>query len=254
MKSTEEIMSVVMKPPRTPWGNFPDVLIHASESAVKQHPAYKAAKTGDDDAATALVLDTFNLECALALRLIAPDVKPTLVSAHALEREGVNAIPEIFADRLGQVLGWPVDNGIVQVNVVSHTGANGFWRLARQAIFDGPAQAGRKYVLVDDFVGMGGTLANLKGHIEYQGGHVLAAVSLTGKSHSAKLALTSERLHELRTKHGQELENWWFNRFAHTFDALTESEARYLTRTETTDTIRNRIAEAEQAGNRPALS
>jgi hypothetical protein len=230
------------------------VLIHATESAVKQHPAYQAAKAGDDDAATALVLDTFNLECALALGRIAGDTKPTLVSAHALEREGVNAIPEIFADRLGQVLGWQVDKGIVQVNVVSHTGANGFWRLARQAGFDGPVQAGRNYVLVDDFVGMGGTLANLKGHIEFNGGKVLAAVSLTGKTHSAKLALTPERLHELRTKHGQELENWWINRFAHTFDALTESEARYLARTETADTIRNRIAEAEQAGNGPTLS
>ncbi len=151
------------------------------------------------------------------------------------------------------MLGWPVDKGIVQVNVVSHTGANGFWRLARQARFDGPVQAGRSYVLVDDFVGMGGTLANLKGFIEACGGHVLAAVSLTGKPHSAKLALTPVRLHELRTKHGQELENWWFNRFTHAFDALTESEARYLTRTETADTIRNRIAEAEQAGNSPAV-
>ena len=247
-------MSITTQPPRTPWGNFPDVLIHASESAVKQHPAYLAAKAGDDDAATALVLDTFNLERALALERVASGVKPTLVSAHALEREGVNAIPEIFADRLGQVLGWPADKGIVQVNVVSHTGANGFWRLARQARFDGPVQAGRNYVLVDDFVGMGGTLANLRGFIESGGGHVLAAVSLTGKPHSAKLALTPERLHELRTKHGQDLENWWFNRFTHTFDALTESEARYLARTETSNTIRDRIVEAEQAGNRPALS
>ena len=32
---------------------------------------------------------------------------------------------------------------------------------------------------MDDFVGMGGTLANLKGYIESQGGKVLAAVSLT---------------------------------------------------------------------------
>jgi hypothetical protein len=44
--------------PTTPHtvGRFPDVLIHASESAVKQHPAYWAAKTGDDDAAAALVV------------------------------------------------------------------------------------------------------------------------------------------------------------------------------------------------------
>lgn len=238
-------MPDVIQPPRTPWGDFPDVLIHASETAVKQHPAYKAAKAGDDDAATALVLDTFNPDSAQVLGRIAGKSKPTLVSAHALERDGVNAIPEVFADRLGQFLNWPVDKGVIQVNVVSHTGANGFWRLARQAEFDGPVQPGCEYVLVDDFVGMGGTLANMKGYIESRGGRVLAAVSLTGKPHSAKLALTSERLHELRTKHGQELENWWLNRFAHTFDALTESEARYLARTETADTIRDRIAASE---------
>ena len=238
-------MSEVIKPPRTPWGNFPDVLIHADESAVKQHPAYKAAKSGGDDAATALVLDTFNVGSAHALRSIAGNDMPTLVSAHALEREGVNAIPEIFAERLSQVLGWPAETGVVQTNVVSHTGANGFWRLARQAEFDGPVHSGRAYVLVDDFVGMGGTLANLKGYIESKGGKVLAAVSLTGKSHSAKLALSPERLKELRIKHGTELENWWAGRFAHAFDALTESEARYLARTETADTIRNRIAASE---------
>ncbi|MFZ4626180.1 MAG: phosphoribosyltransferase [Rhodoferax sp.] len=238
-------MSKLMPPPRTPWGNFPDVLIHAGESAVKQHPAYKAAKAGSDDAATVLVLDTFNGDSASALAAIAGDRKPTLVSAHALEREGVNAIPEVFADRLSQVLQWPADKNVVQVNVVSHTGANGFWRLARQAEFDGPVQPGCLYVLVDDFVGMGGTLANLKGYIESHGGVVLAAVSLTGKPHSAKLTPTSERLHELRMKHGTELENWWYSQFAHTFDALTESEARYLARTETADTIRNRIAAAE---------
>ena len=135
-------------------------MIHAEESAVKQHPAYAKAKAGDDEAATVLVLDTFNMQSALTLRSFAGDVAPTLVSAHALERDGVNAIPEVFAERLSQVLGWPAETGVVQTNVVSHTGANGFWRMARQAEFDGPVQAGDAYVLVDDFVGMGGTLAN----------------------------------------------------------------------------------------------
>jgi hypothetical protein len=144
-------------------------------------------------------------------------------------------------------VGWPHDTKVAQVNVVAHTGADGFSRLARQAEFIGAIQPGCEYVLVDDFVGMGGTLANLKGYVESKGGRVLAAVSLTGKPHSAKLALSSERLQELRVKHGTELENWWIGRFAHTFDALTESEARYLARTETADTIRNRIADSQQA-------
>ena len=238
-------MSELIQPPRTPWGNFPDVVIHANESAVKQHPAYKAAKAGDGNAAIALVRDTLSAAQNQKLVVLLAGHRPTLVSAHAYEREAVNAIPEIFADLLGQILGLPVDNDIYQANVVFHTGADGFSRLARQARFEGLVNPGLEYVLVDDFVGMGGTLANFKGYIESKGAKVLAAVSLTGKPHSAKLALSPERLQELRGKHGAELENWWIGRFAHTFDALTESEARYLARTEGTDTVRNRIAAAE---------
>lgn len=229
-------------PPRTPWGDFPDALIHSSESVVKQHPAYKSAKAGGGQAALVLVNDTMSDEQSQRLLNLLHGHKPTLISAHAYEKEGVNAIPEIFADELSKVLGWPVDANVLQVNVVGHTGADGFSRLARQAEFAGAIQAGSEYVMVDDFVGMGGTLANLRGHIESNGGTVLAAISLTGKPHSAKLAPTPERLHELRTKHGTELEHWWMEHFAHRFDALTESEARYLARTEAIDTIRNRIA------------
>lgn len=221
------------------------MLIHASETAVKQHPAYRAAKSGSDGAALALIRDTMNEQQNLRLAELLAGHAPTLVSAHAFEHEGVNAIPEVFADMLGEALGWPVDSGVVQVNAVFHTGSDGFSRLARQAVFDGPVQAGREYVLVDDFVGMGGTLANLKGYVESQGGRVLAALALTGKPHSARLALTPERLDELRNRHGTELENWWLARFAHAFDALTESEARYLARTQDADTVRDRIAAAQ---------
>ena len=240
-------MSENIKPPRTAWGNFPDVLIHASESAVKQHPAYKWAKAGHGPSATTLVNDTMSEQRNQQLVDLLRGHAPTLVSAHAYEREGINAIPEAFAVEISKAVGWPHDLGVAQINVVTHTGADGFSRLARQAEFAGAVQPGCEYVLVDDFVGMGGTLANLKGYIESKGGKVLAAVSLTGKPHSAKLALSPERLQELRKKHGTELENWWFGRFAHTFDALTESEARYLARTETLDAIRNRIAAAKQA-------
>ncbi|GBU15145.1 hypothetical protein AwPolaro_05230 [Polaromonas sp.] len=239
------VMLKIIKPPRTLWGNLPDVLIHASESAVKQHPDYKAAKSGYGFSATALINDTMSEPQNQRLADMLKGRQPILVSAHAYEREGINAIPEAFAVEISKALGWSTDTAVTQINVVAHTGADGFSRLARQAEFSGEVQAGRDYVLVDDFVGMGGTLANLKGYIESKGGQVLAAVSLTGKPHSAKLALSPERLHELRLKHGKELENWWIERFAHAFDALTESEARYLARTETANTVRDRIAAAQ---------
>ena len=238
-------MSDSIRPPRTAWGSFPDVLIHASESAVKQHPAYQAAKAGHGLSATALVNDTMSEQRNQQLVDLLRGRTPTLVSAHAYEREGVNAIPDAFAVEISKAVGWPHDTAVAQVNVVFHTGADGFSRLARPAEFAGVVQAGCEYVLVDDFVGMGGTLANLKGYIESNGGKVLAAVTLTGKPHSAKLALSPERLRELRSKHGTELETWWIGRFAHAFDALTESEARYLARTEAVDTIRNRIADSQ---------
>jgi len=241
-----------MKPPRLPWNGFPDVLIQTDESSVKQHPDYWAAKTGDATAALRLVQAVLNRHQLAVLKEIvgsdagpAGNAPPILASVHAYERDGVNAIPEVLADELSASLGWPVDDGIVQTNVVSHTGADGFSRLARQAEFSGTIKPGARYVMVDDFVGMGGTLANLRGHIESNGGRAVAAIVLTGKQHSAKLRLSLERLAELRSKHGKELEHWWQERFGHAFDALTESEARYLVRTPDADTLRDRLAAAE---------
>ena len=102
-----------------------------------------------------------SIDAVDALRSLIESRRPTLVSAHALEREGVNAIPEALADELARMLDLPVDSSVVQTNVVSHTGADGFSRLARQAAFTGEIVAGTDYVMVDDFVGQGGTLANL---------------------------------------------------------------------------------------------
>lgn len=234
---------------RTPLHEFPDVIIHAGETAVKKHPRYKEAKAGDSEAAFDLVQATINDEQVETLKSLLNGRTPLLVSAHAYESEGVNAIPEAFADELAQRLGLLVDGGIVQTNVVAHTGSDGYGRLARQPAFEGAVVSGQDYVLVDDFVGMGGTLANFRGYIEAQGGRVVAAVTLTGKPYSAKLTLDQSQLQELRGKHGKALETWWQENFGHTFDCLTQSEARYLARSQDVDTIRNRIAAAKQTGD-----
>jgi hypothetical protein len=122
-----------MKPPRTPWHHFPDVFIHAQESAVKQHAAYAAAKSGDTDSAAQLVAATLNLGQVQALSnwvRATGCVDVTLVSAHAYESQGINAIPQALADALSAELGWRVENAVLQANVVSHTGADGWSRLS----------------------------------------------------------------------------------------------------------------------------
>ena len=98
-------------------------------------------------------------------------------------------------------------------------------------------------------VGMGSTLANLRGWIMRTGAHVSGAAVLTGKGHSAKLTLNRETIYELRKKHGTELEAWWNARFGFGYDCLTNAEAGYLLRTPTADRIRNRITEKIQEGD-----
>ena len=105
-------------------------------------------------------------------------------------------------------------------------------------------EADRQYIVVDDFIGQGGTIANMCGHIRSQGAQVIAATVLTGKPFSANLALTDETLMLLRDKHVQ-LENWWLEYFGFDFSCLTESEARYLIRSSDAETIRNRILAVE---------
>lgn len=190
---------------RAAWGDFPEVVIHAEESLVKKHPRYAAAKDGDVDAAEELVNETMTLNALDRISAIIKGKNPSLLPIHALETEGVNVIPEVFARTLAKVLALPVATGIIQLNRVSHTGAGGYHRLAFPPLFDGDVGA-REYFIVDDFIGQGGTIANLKGFVESYRAQVLGATTLTGKSYSAKLRLTEEALRELRRRHGDKLE------------------------------------------------
>ena len=151
-----------------------------------------------------------------------------------MESSEVNAIPQAMAEYLGRKLRWRVETSIVQTNVVGHTGADGFSRLARQAEFDGIVSKDTSYVLVDDFIGQGGTLANLRGFLIHNGARVLGGPVLTGKTYSAILSSNEQQTIHLREKHGSELETWWISRFGFGYDCLTHSEARYLLNTPTT--------------------
>ncbi len=213
--------------------------IHASESSVKHHPSYAAAKIGDLEAASILVSQCVNSNILVQLKRWS-NLDPVLISVHAEEAFGRNAIPEVMADVLAARLRWALERDVVQANVVNHTGADGFARLARQAVFEGAVTAGCNYVIVDDFIGQGGTIANLRGHIMHQGGHVIGATVLTGKDFSAEIAVTPSMLNDLRKQHAK-LENDWQQHFGWGFECLTQSEARYLERTPDAQRIRDRV-------------
>jgi len=253
VERTETELKTMTPPPRKRWlRNFPDAVMLADEQQTKQHSAYPAAKSGNSLAATRLVtelVDSAGLTATASLIEKARTGSPILICAHAYEHDGVNAIPTALAKLLSERLKIGFDPAIIQSNVVSHTGASGYGRLSRQARFEGDIEARSEYVMVDDFVGQGGTLANLRGWVEKHHGRVIGAIVLTGKPYSAKLSPSREQIHELTQKHGKSFEDWWKAEFGHTFDCLTQSEARYLTCSPDVDTIRDRLAQEKREGD-----
>jgi hypothetical protein len=223
--------------PRVPWpGELGEVIVHHPARRDLQgrwrqpafdHPHYVAAKAGDADAAdryTATFLDSQSLD---RLRRLTATRPCRVLAVHAEERTGRNAIPEAMATKLAAACGVPVDATIVQSNRPYRTRASGLERFAHRVWFDGVVEPDLYYLLVDDHVTVGGTLADLASHVVAGGGHVLAATTLTSARDTALLALSERRLAEVRGRFGR-LEPRFIEAFGYGFEALTNGEAAIL--------------------------
>jgi hypothetical protein len=230
---------------RTGWrSGLPDVVVHTTEKTRNAHPSYAAAKSGDREAATRLACDLLSNAALESIRRQLGGRRPILVPVRAIEATGINLIPDAMSHEMALRMGLDVTLAIVQTNTVGHTRAGGFHRLAFQPTFDGKVEAGRDHVLVDDHVGLGSTLANLRGHIESHGGAVVLATTLSASRRSEVLALRPETLHSLSEKHGELLDKYWREHVGFGIDVLTEAEAGYLLRAPSVDAIRTGMAQA----------
>ena len=121
------------------------------------------------------------------------------------------------------------------------TDKGAFYRLSQYPFFDGDVQQERNYVILDDTLSMGGTLASLRGYIENKGGHVILAVALTGHDGAASLNIKEAMLKAIQNKHGDELDEWWKSEVGFGVDKLTQGEAGHLKKAPSVEEIRNRI-------------
>ncbi len=242
--------------PRVPWPpGFPDVVVqqpHDSPVRLKDQPGYIAAKRMYDiDAAWAVVEALVDPSRLALLRACISNATPTLVAVQA-DEGGRNALPEAYAEHIAHALGLPVGRGIVQINRTFPTGADSVHRLMTRAAFDGPVQPGQTYVIVDDVVTQGGTLADLRGYIEANGGKVIAATTLIGSTGSHVMALRPETLAALQASFGT-VEAEYHGAFGHGYEGLTESEARAIGRFGMVDAFRDRVI-APAAARRAAAA
>lgn len=229
----------------------PQVVIGSNLGAATSHPQYPAAKAGDVAAAVEVAQALVTPELVDQVRAEIGGAQPLVVGVVSEEAAGRNKIPLAAAEVLAQRLGLATATGIVQANRARRTNLDGLDRIFAGPEFTGPVVAGQDYVILDDTLTQGATFAALAAHIEAGGGRVVAAVALTGKRYSAKMQPSPETIKALRDKHG-DLEEAFRAATGYGFDALTESEARYLANFKPADAVRDRIlAEGRRRGEQP---
>lgn len=229
--------------------NFPPVVLQAAIGCAKKHSSYEVAKAGGIEAALILANDLINDEATKKISALIGSKKPLLIPVHAEEAISINRIPLAYAMVIAAKFNLNVELNIVQAAKVSRTGTDGFSRLAFPPPFSGKPSLDADYaIILDDTLTQGGTLTNLKGYVAQFGIKTLVATTLTGKNYSSVLTISADTLTNLRGKYN-ELEYWWVEFFGYGFDCLTESEARYILKSEKdADTIRNRIITERQKG------
>jgi len=224
---------------RTGWDDSRhDSFINGDVDAVKNHPNYETAKSGSFEDSIVLSKSFLNVD-----RIAKKYNNPIILPIMAEEKQGKNAIPLGMMEAIQEKTGWIASDGIYQNNKAGHTGSNGWYRLASHATFEGEVVKGANYLIVDDFIGMGGTLASLKSFIENAGANVVGYEVLTGKPESYILYLRKNTLNLLREKHG-EFEKEFESMLGFDYSGLTESEANYLLRAKSIERIRNQLIKA----------
>jgi hypothetical protein len=226
---------------------FPRVIPMTSQVWMKNNPDYKAAKSGDLTAALQLAVKVVKADKIQNLARQYPDA--VVVAVHGEEAAGRNKIPQALAEVIGNMAGWTVDDEIIQKNKVFHTGTGADHRMAIRPKFDGAVLAGRNYILVDDTVTMGSTLAECRRFIEEGGGNVVGMVTMGHAQFSTVIAMQPKTILDLEAKYGKSRLNEWCKEnglYGGEYRALTEAEARWLLRAPGLDAARDRIVAARQ--------
>ena len=227
---------------RTAWNDFPPVISNGKLGDLKNEPEYPAAKAGDVMQSALLVEKLLKDETIQELKKLIGNERPILVPIQSEEASGKNRIPQATAFALADKLSLQVDGDIYQNNTAKRTNSGIYHRYTSPPEFKGEVQAGKSYLIVDDTLSVGGTIAALKGYIENNGGKVIGSTVMTAYDLKVDIAIKPNMLQSLEQKQG--LNEYWRNEFGYGVDKLTQQEAGHL-RKPTLEQIQERIEQAK---------
>jgi hypothetical protein len=223
---------------RSPWGDFPDVVIQTTVNKLRSRPAYDAAKRGGGEAAFEVIRELIKPE-KISFQF------DTVVPVMQFDRAYPNALPIGYAIALTKHFEANLELGILQANVVSHTDADAETRILGQPVYMGKLERGTRVLIVDDVITFGSTLANLRGWIEKQGAKVVGATTLAAGFGATKLALP-ESVHERLLEKFSVQAEALANELGFTADCFTNREARFLCGLKHARDIENLITTAHE--------
>jgi len=200
---------------------------------------FKAAKSGDVEAAAKLVQALVSPEQIAFAKKFGKEA--IYVPIIADEKEGKNKIPLAFAYHVASKTGAKVSTDIIQASRVARKGKGLLERMFRRADFEGKVRKGGLYVIFDDALVTGGTIAEVANHILQHGGQVVGIMAL-GKTPGAWYDLTIDQAtyNEIRERFGHAIEEI----FAVNPSALTSREAQFFLKAyRTVDALREAAAE-----------
>ena len=204
------------------------------------------AKSGHVVPATEIASSLTNDQKVYAILNVLKGRRPIIVPIIAKEATGDNKLPLGYAAILSNKLKCRVSTDIIQSTRAYHTKAKAFHRIAINPAFEGKVIANQEYLVVDDTITMGGTVAFIKGYIENNGGKVILATALTGFEQGANIKIKDDMVSTIYAKHGAALEDYLQEEFGYGINKLTQGEAGHIRATPDVDTLRERINEAKR--------
>ena len=213
---------------------------------MKSNPHYLSAKNGNLDEARTLVEELMNGKtlCPISSNEI-------LLPIIAQEENGRNKIPFAIALYISELYGNTIETDIVQEVRANHTGSSASKRL-KNVLFKRYSEyplANNEYIIIDDYITMGGTVASLAKYIRNNGGVVNKVITISSGTRTIKdtvgfqdITPTQEEVNAVREKFGD-----WIEEYADMkYEEMPAPTIRYLLRFNNLENFKNRVIESNE--------
>ncbi|HEY0125293.1 MAG TPA: phosphoribosyltransferase [Rhizobium sp.] len=176
--------------------------------------------------------------------------KPKLIAPAAQPSDSNNVLAIGYANWLGHELDWDVEDGVFQIKDFSKDKLNGWVRIAHRSTFYGEIDKTSPYVIVDDVITLGGTLADLRSFILGKGGRVIGMSTIASKDGSdVQIRLDNDNQTKLEKSYGSDLAKFCHELLGFDHKGFTGAEADRVLGCSGYVDLRKKIVRGRDEGN-----